>query len=227
MKISHKIILLIFFFLIWASNSNATESYGKLWGSATITGPFFPDSNFRYYLQPDVRFINDPYVFNQLLLQPGLGYQFNPRLVFYGGIGWIVDKNPQGITSHEDRLWEQLNWLMANTNTFDINIRTRFEENKNLDQSQIAYRFRERIWLRIPFKSSPTHSFSCFDEIFLNLNHPQWVSPYFFAQNRAFVGIGTQFSKTTILDVGYLNQYIHNRQNQLNNVLLFTLTITN
>lgn len=141
------------------------------------------------------------------------------------GPGWIPTKTPENNTYTEKRLWEQLNWRILNNSNLNLNSRTGLEERQRSDQSQIAFRFRERLWLRIPFKKWRSYSFSCFDEFFFNLNHPRWTSPYLFEQNRAFVGIAKQLSKSAILDVGYLNQFVHSFNNQADNVIMLSFTM--
>jgi hypothetical protein len=203
----------------------ARQSYDRLWSSNIVIGSVVENSNFKYYFQTDLRFINSPYVFNQWFLLGGFGYQFQPGLILFAGYGWILDKSFTGDVNHERRLWQQLNWS-KDMPSFNINSRTRAEEIINTVDSGIAYRIRERLWFRIPFKKDSPYFLSIFDEIFLNLNHPRWVSPYLFSQNRAFLGIGRNFSKSVMLDVGYLNQFVHARENQLNNVIFLNLTVT-
>ncbi len=202
----------------------ATDSYIKQWNTAVIIGSI-PHSNFRYYLEPQLRFIADPYILNEAFFLGGLGYQVNHDLVIFAGAGWIFSKSPQGTDSNEMRIWQQVNWLAINHDNYNLISRTRMEERKNTNGSPYAYRFRQRLWLRIPLTRFPSFSFSCFDEIFLNLNHPSWVSPYFFAQNRAFIGIGHQLTKAVMVDAGYMNQYLHSNQNQLDHVILLTFSI--
>lgn len=205
----------------------AVESYTKLWSSATVTSPIHFDNSdrFRYYLEPQVRFIDDRYKFNQFLFLTGLGYQLTPDTIAFIGPGWVVDKSLQGEVGHEVRLWEQLSWVALHNEQFILNVRTRLEERKNFDYTQVAYRLRSRAWLRVPLPRWSTHSLSLFDEVFFDLNHPEWVSPKFFSQNRAFIGIGTQLNQSTVLDIGYLNQYLLSKVNQLDNVLLIAFTI--
>ena len=213
------------FLFIWMNSVNSMESYDKYWSVAVITGPLAEHSSFKYYLEPQLRLIDNNYVFNQILLLGGLGYQINTNMTVYLGPGWIVSKTPQGNSTHENRLWEQLNWILVNTSNLNINSRTRLEERKDTNASQMAIRLRERVWMRVPFRNSDKYSFSIFNEVFLNLNHPQWVSLYLFEQNRAFIGVSTQASKSTVIDVGYLNQYIHAIKNRLDNVLLLSFTV--
>jgi hypothetical protein len=218
-------LFFILFLLIGVNPAYSTESYTKYWSVATIIGPMPTNSLFKYYFEPQLRLINDPYVFNQLLLLGGLGYQFHPTMIFFVGPGWILTRNSQGIMIHENRLWEQLNWQAVNTSYINVNSRTRLEERKNTDFASVAFRFRERVWVRIPIKNSEDYFFSCFDEIFLNINHPKWVSPYLFEQNRVFIGFGTTITRSTLIDIGYLNQYIHAETNKLNNVWLLNFSV--
>ncbi len=225
-KYSFWIKIIVGFFLSWGIQSvNATKTYSKDWAVANIIAPLAENSSFKYYLEPQLRLIDTPHVFNQFLLLGGLGYQFNPDVMFFIGSGWISTKTPTNTTFTERRLWQQLHWRLLNNSNVTLNNRTRLEERNHTTQSQIAFRLRERLWLRVPFKKWNGYSFSCFDEIFFNLNHPRWTSPYSVEQNRAFVGIAKQLSKSAVLDVGYLNQFIHSFTNQSDNVLLLSITM--
>jgi Protein of unknown function (DUF2490) len=212
--------------LIMVSSSRvmAADSYLKQWDSAVFTGSI-RKSNYQYYLETQIRFIDDPYLFNQSLLIGGLGYRFNSSLTIYACAGWIVDKLITGKLENEIRFVQQINSMIYEESSFSVSSRTRFEERKKTEYSEIAYRFRERLWLRIPYQYNPVFSFSFFDEIFLDLNHPQWVSPDFISQNRAFVGMGYQYSPHITIDVGYMNQLLISRRNQVDHVLLFLFSI--
>lgn len=220
-------IILIFFLLSDMTSANSTESYDKGWAVATIIGTMPQSTSFKYYLEPQLRVIDDTYFFNQFLILGGFGYQFKPNLILFIGPGWIVTKTTDNIMIHENRYWQQLNWRVWDNPDFNLNSRTRLEERKNTREPQLSFRFRERMWLRIPFKHWEPYSLSLYDEAFFNLNHPQWVSPYRFEQNRAFVGISRTLFKSILLDVGYLNQYSNSFVKQVDNVLLLSLTITN
>ncbi len=204
----------------------AADSYLKQWDNLVITGSI-TNSHYQYYFEPQIRFIDDTYVFNELFLLGALGYRVNSSLSFFVGPGWIITKNTDGSMSHEVRLWQQLNYLAISKATFNLNARTRFEQRKDTQYSTIAYRFRQRLWLRVPFKSHPSLSFSIFDEIFLNFNHPQWVSPHFFSQNRAFIGLGYQYSKALSIDTGYMNQFLNSTTSRDDHVLVVICSINN
>lgn len=222
-KIIHQygwLVLLILF-----HSAYGVEEHTKFWSVANILGSFSNNDRLKYYFEPQIRFIDNQYKFNQALMLAGLGYQNTFNVIWLGGIGWILTKNLQGEMRHENRLWQQINWNINTPVTVNLASRTRLEERKLTTEGQIAYRLRERFFLRIPLKSWSNHSLSFFDEVFFNLNQPGWVIQKFFEQNRAFVGIGTQLSKTTIMDVGYLNQYLATSPVQLDNVILISFTI--
>lgn len=226
-KYSLGIKIIVSFLLSWGVlSANAARTYSKDWVVANIIAPLAENSSFKYYLEPQVRLIDTPYVFNQFLLLGGLGYQFNPDVMLFIGPGWITTKTPTNHTFTERRLWQQLNWRMLNNANLSLNSRTRLEERDRTGYAQVAFRLRERLWLRVPFKKWDDYSFSFYDEIFFNLNHPRWTSPYSMEQNRAFIGISKRLSKTTILDVGYLNQYMHSVTNHSDNVLVLSISMS-
>ena len=225
-KMNTALFLIILCSLVGMQSANSTQSYNKAWAVATLIGSMPVNPAFKYYLEPQIRFIDDTYFFNQALQLGGLGYQINKNIMVFAGPGWIITKTPEGESTHETRFWQQINWLMlSNPN---LNSRTRLEQRKRTDVAPMAVRFRQRVWMRIPFKKWERYSFSINDELFFNLNHPSWVSPYLFEQNRAFVGISTQLTKAMIVDIGYLNQY--NRSSRTTNysdhVFLLSFSIT-
>jgi hypothetical protein len=214
------------YLLTMTHSAYAMESYNKYWTAAIITGALPKTAAFKYYLESQIRLINDDYGFNQLLLLTGLGYQLNAAMTLYVGPGWIASHTPQGNKMYENRYFAQLNWALVNKQNLSVNSRTRIEERQDTNNSKLAARLRERVWARIPFKQKSQYSFSVFNEVFFNLNHPSWVSPYFLEQNRVFLGIAKQVSTSTIIDIGYLNQYTHSVKNSMNNVLLLSFTLS-
>ncbi len=204
---------------------NASKSYDKSWSVGIITGSLAKNSSFKYYLEPQLRLINDRYVINQTFVLGGLGYQIHKNMIIYAGSGWVFEKVQEGETFHEQRIWQQLSWLVLRNSHLNINSRTRLEERKDTRASELAIRLRQRVWVRIPIFHSDKYSYSFFDEVLLNMNHADWVSPYFFEQNRAFIGFATQVSKSVLIDIGYLNQYINLASTRLDNVVFLNFTV--
>lgn len=209
-----------------ATLTYSMQHYSELWTSATIIGSLSSNTHFKYYFESGIHFIDDTYKLHSVIILPGLGYAMNPDLALFVGPGWSLTKSPtQGNVTHEYQLWEQINWCIPSANYINIQSRTWLEEKIKSTAAGMAVRFRERVWVRIPFKYWPDYFFSTYDEVFFNINHPEWVSIDTFSENRAFIGIGTHLSKSTMLDIGYLNQYILASKYQDNNVLLIKFTV--
>ena len=219
-------IKLIEFFIILLviCNNAKADDYTKQWTVDTIIGPWPGNEKVKYYIESQLRLIDDPYIFNQAFLLTGLGYQFTPTVTVFMGPGFIATKNTEGYTYYEYRLWEQLNWLAVDNSSVTLNSRTRFEQKVRNDQSQVALQLRQRLWMRIPIPHFKKYYYSTFDEIFFNINNPSWVSPKIFEQNRAFIGIAKQLTKNTIVDFGYLNQLQFGPPRQMSNVILLSFS---
>lgn len=222
-SMKHYIKLSICILLMFCSNAKA-ENYTKQWTTDVIIGSLPESEKFKYYIETQLRLIDDHYVFNQAFLLTGLGYQLAPTVIAFMGPGLVVTKNTQGDTYNEFRLWEQLNWLAINNTSIRLDSRTRAEEKFRSNESQVALQLRQRLWMRIPISHSKQYYFSTFDEVFFNLNNPVWVSPRFFEQNRIFVGLGKQLTQNTLVDFGYLNQLQLGPPRQMSNVIFLCFT---
>lgn len=218
---------LILLSLSSASFGNDIKEHTKLWSTAVLIGPLTNDTKIKYYLEPQLRLIDDKYKFEEAFIYAGIGYQIMPDLILFLGDASVFSRKTTGKYVHENRVWQQANWSVINNNSFNLLSRTRLEERKNLSESQWAVRLRERLMFRIPLQNWVNHSLVLFDEVFFDVNHPKWIgNNSVFAQNRAFIGIGIQISKQTSFDIGYLNQYQFTNPNQMGNILLLSLNIT-
>lgn len=220
-----QIVLGILLFTVTVQQACGTRPYDKYWVAGTVIGSIPNHASFKYYFEPQLRLIEDAYVFNQSLLLGGLGYEINQNVSLFAGTGWILTKTSEGMLNNERRLWQQVSWSVIKKDNLNVMSRTRLEERKRISTRHTALRFRERLWVRIPFKEQGKYFWSCFDEIFFNLNHPAWVSSYVVEQNRAFMGIAVKLSQSTMVDVGYLNQYLRAFRSQQDNVLLLSVSI--
>lgn len=222
-NLSLSILIILFSNNIWGNN---TIQHTKAWATTVVTGTLIQDSPFRYYLEPQIRFIDNHYKFEEALLYVGIGYEFSPYLTLFVGDAGTISRQSSGDYVRQNRIWQQLNWNIFCKNKINVISRTRLEERKNLSEAQWAVRLRERWLLRIGFPYWQNRSIVLFDEIFFNFNHPAWAgNSGTISQNRAFVGIGTQFSKQATVDVGYLNQYQFTVPNQVSHVLLVIVSL--
>lgn len=217
-------IFLLLLLLSGVSLGNV-EHHTKLWNTAVFVGPLFKNSKIKYYFEPQLRFIDNRYKFEEAFIFLGIGYQTTSDLTLFLGGAEVISKRSTGENVYENRIWQQANWDVVKRKSFNLLSRTRLEERKRNSESQWAVRLRERMMARIPLKNCEKHSLVLFDEVFFNINHPRWVSNKFFSQNRAFFGIGTKISEQISFDIGYLNQYIFANPDQMNNILLLSLNI--
>lgn len=209
-----RILYSLFFLLLCIPAFSHTQHYANLWFDGTFIGSFLKQhEKWKYYLQPRLVVIDDRYGLDEAHVFYGAGYQITPNFAPYVGAAYFLSEDIQGTESHENVVWQQFLWDMYKSKSFKLNNRTRLEERKNTLYTQWAIRFRDQFTLRIPFQNKK-YSFITFDEFFLNLNHPSWVSNKFFSQNRFFTGIEKHISKSTSFDVGYINQARFQRRNK-------------
>lgn len=220
--------LIITILLLSPALGNAeTKENTKSWNMAIITGPLSANKRIRYYLQPQLNFIDDKYKIHNLQGYVGLGYQLDTYKIAWLMNGYTWTKTSGGNIRRLDVIRQQLNWDMAEAGLQHLSSITRLEERKDLDEPMWNLRLRQQIQLRLPFESWPGHTFIVYDEIFINLNHPAWIhSSTFVDQNRIFIGIGTTLSSEAELDIGYINQYqFKNSHDEMSNVLQIRLSV--
>jgi hypothetical protein len=198
----------------------------KLWTNIPITGAFTQARTWKYYLEPQLRFINDTYVFNEANLNVALGYQWLPSLSVWGG-GWVhYAILTSGREQTEYRLWEQLLWEVVTSATLNVAIRTRFDHTKNTDYRQWSNRIREKITLKFPLFLGKNYFLVIGEEVFLQLTRPEWAANQILSQNRASIGIEIPVSLHHSLEIGYLNQFQNKQPIQISHVLNFQYNIS-
>ncbi len=174
----------------------------------------FTPSGVDYSAIASLRFIDQRPTFHQGLFSGLVGYSFKPNLAAWGGYVYFPTQ-PVGRDHFviEHRTVQRLNWVAVSHPHVAIEINSLLEQRYAQPYPGVAWRLREQVVLDLvpmedfqPTKLSPLIS----DEIFLNLNHPAWVVPETFAQNRLFIGVSVPFNKNTVnFRVGYLNQYLY------------------
>ncbi|WED44358.1 DUF2490 domain-containing protein [Legionella cardiaca] len=191
-----------------------------LWGVQTtekVWSTFGLNTNlgkFSYQLEPQLRVMNRQNVYDQFLNNFNGSYQLSPQLVFTLGTTYVNTWQNQGSNLQETRLLEQVSYTPRRYSW--LSIRSRIEQRKRQDSNQLNYRLRERLTL----KKRLTDSLSLvgFDEIFINLNQPDWISTKTFDQNRILISLDQQASKSLVLGAGYIYQYILSKPRQVGHI---------
>lgn len=223
-----KIVLFILIFSCYTSFADDIQQNIGLWNNLIVGGPLTEDQVFEYFVESQLRLLLDRNnIFDQTIVNGGVGYRYQPDLSFWLGNTWAIINDPIDGPDQEGRTWQQINWSIFNNNSFSLLSRTRLEERKDFDEPQLAFRLRERVTLNIPLQNlKKGYAFITFDEVFFNLNHPEWVANQTISQNRSFVGIEIPTSKRTSIDIGYLNQLlISSGFYQMNHFLYLNLNV--
>ena len=181
----------------------------------------------------------------QNLSRIGVNYHLNDNVILTAGYGYIqtFPYGSQPINHFdkvvsENRLWQQLQ-LNHSLGRFSFNHRYRLEQRwteKWLDKNQqdgylYTNRFRYFVRATVPISKSklePKAFFlTAFNELFINFGHN--IKSNVFDQNRFFVGLGYQLTKSTSFQMGYLNQLIEKSNGILfeNNHTLLTMCTLN
>lgn len=223
----NKIFYLILIFMNSQLSYAKFVEHTKLWINGQYLGNASKkDDKIKYLIESRLRFIDSLYVFEQVRLSAGLGYEIFSQLTAFAGFGYVVDKSTIGITTHEDRPFQLLRWKIYKSKELNFSNQSLLEERKRVEEPRWAYRLREKFALEIPIKKWDKHSIELSNDFFFNLNHPRWVNKHFYAENRAVIGLGTQVEKQIKIIIGYINQYQRlEPRNRLSNGLIISFEI--
>ena len=220
MYISRLILAVILGFIALPGFSN---SYNKLWGTASL---FYQYKQLLYTVEPQLRLVNRAGIYEQSLLNAGIGTTIRPQLQLWLGQTYSnysdrnnVSEDVGNTVTNEYRIWEQLLWKRPFSDEFSS--RLRLEERRAFEASAWAVRIRERAYWTIPLTETVSSALN--DEIFLNLKSVRWVSTSTLDQNRLYLGIFYKFTPTIGLNISYMNQYIARHPVEINNGLILNL----
>jgi hypothetical protein len=183
-----------------------------------------PDARWRWWFDTHARFLDDAGGFHQSIVRPGLGYDLSKETTLWGGYGWIYTSRDGAPGFDEHRIWEQLTWgrtVEANTYYSRSRLEQRFVETGD----DVGWRFRQFLRLTRPLRSEQGLGLRIWDEVFFALNDTDWGGSSGFDQNRLFIGFGWAFDEHTVLELGYLNQYLDRAVDEMNNILSVQLLL--
>lgn len=196
----------------------------RFWGNFNLNGSLFNSKKWQYDFNIQSRYNFSIGQYENTRSEGGIGYKSSKNISLWLG-GTTILRHDNRI--EEYRPWQQVQWHILNSEQIRLSSRTRLEERKEPNFSEWAYRLRQRFSLsfpkKLPFNITPILA----NEIFFNLNNPQWInSNGSINQNRAFIGIEIPLHKNISFETGYLNQYeFRNEANRLNHVLYVNLKI--
>ena len=162
-------------------HADPVKQHTKIWTSVPITGSITADKKWNYYLEPQLRFIDDKYKFNHANLFVGAYYQATDSLSFWLGAFRNYTITLNGNSQQEFALWQQVVWKILDNNNLKLTSRSRFEERRNFRRPQLSNRFREKITAERPLNHSNKYFLVVADEVFFQLNQPPWVQQRVFS----------------------------------------------
>lgn len=218
-----KLLWLCLTFFIGSTTAAADVlQQAKNWSGIDFTGSLF-GSNFVYDFFPQARTNLSDEEYDETHTEAGIGYKLTPNFSVWQGYTLALP----GVVDEEHDVWQQIMWNIVNTDKVVFLSRTRLEERRDVNFSQWADTFRQRVGINFPNLIMHEYTPIIYDEVFFNLNHPVWVNDQTLNQNRAFVGIRFPVAKWATIDLGYLNQYVFkNTINQMNHIIYLNLNIT-
>jgi len=241
-----RLIVAITFLGLWG-NAQAADDVSEdffTWAGFEMTTdiptihPVLKNLRFKLFMQG--RFGDDSSRFSQGLIRTGAGYRFNEKITAWLGYDWIPTNRPLALRQpfNNHGLWQQLSF-QERFSFGTLVSRTRFEQHffdipGSTDTAQL---FRQMIKLTAPLPEwlnslnplnphSTKLSVIVWNEIFANLNSTDAGTRSGFNQNRAFAGIGYPISKSKLLEIGYMNQYINRPHNPRPDQMLHVFSVT-
>jgi hypothetical protein len=200
------------------------------WNNISIFGNFGaidPEySKFRYELTYQQRLADSASTSFQTLYRGGLGYNLNSRHSLWLGADYLITRNLVPEEVNTSGVWQQ--YLYENNyNELRYFVRSRLEELIISNANNLVLRARIMVRGSHPISENKCWNIIGFNEYFQNLNGTGVIENASLIQNRAFAGLGYGLNKNTNLEVGYMNQYIHNSQgfDSLNNIVLASLVL--
>lgn len=190
---------------IWTAFFNQTR-FTEKWGTWT-------DIN----LRTKDNFVNS---WSVGMARLGVTYYFSDKVKLTGGYAYINHFPAQGhtrISQPEHRPWQQLQWHEKYNGLstmqwirLEQRFRRKIKNNSELNEGyNFNYKLRYNFMAMIPFKGPKVEPHSFFlalnDEVHINFGRE--IIYNYFDQNRAFMGIGYQFSSQGNLQFGYLNVF--------------------
>jgi hypothetical protein len=190
---------------VWLAYFNQTR-FGRRWGSWTDL-----------HLRTKEDFFTN---FSQSILRVGLTYYLSDVTKLTAGYAYVSTYPAEGhreVTQPEHRPWQQIQWhtKYARVKTSQwVRLEERFRR-KILNDSTLAsgYSFNYRIRYNFSFqtplsnKGFEAHSFALILNDEIHLNFGKHIVYNYFDQNRFFIGVGYQASKSGQLQFGYMNLF--------------------
>jgi len=220
----NKRIILTISLLTFSLKNFAIDEHVKQWLAINEQNTFGDHQQWHALLYSQLRFIDQAHPWQSLLLEGGIGYQLVPHTTAWLGYRWS-GQDPYHQFYQENRLFQQ-SISQGKVDFGHLIFRNRLEEISRTNSNQMGLRLRERLSIEINHIFLNHFFPMTYDEVFFQLNHPNYMPVTFLGENRLFLGFNLYESQKTWWEIGYINQYqIHTPQqpqNQMSHILSIT-----
>lgn len=182
-------------------------------GSLQSVAPSFDKT--RLWLEGQSRFDQGMDHWNQGMVRAAIGYSLSDKATIWAGYTYLPTQNVKygtninGQAIGQQDVWPAFRYVLP-TEYGTWTFRTMWETNFGLG-TQVRERPRQMIKFMHPMEFEPRLSLIAWDEFFVRVNNTDWGGKAGFDQNRAFAGIGWNFTKSIRTELGYMNQYIEDK----------------
>lgn len=177
-------------------------------GSLKVVDPRLAKA--RIWLEGQSRYDQDFSHWYQGMARVALGYSLSDRATLWAGYTWLPTENLGKAYISQQDVWPGFRYVLP-TSVGTLSFRTIFESNF-LQGSDVRYRPRQMIRFMHPLQAEPRLNLIAWDEFFVRLNSTPDGGNAGFDQNRAFAGLGWSFNKNVRAELGYMNQYVDDKQ---------------
>jgi hypothetical protein len=207
----------------------ALNQYAKQWIAINTQQNYGENTRWSTFFYSQLRFIDQDHPWQSVLMEGGIGYNLTTAKKIQFGYRW-TGQNPYNNFHQQNRLFQQYVFQTQFSVLNYLSNRARLEEISESNNNQIGLRFREKLAIEINHQlASNTFPFF-YDEVFFQLNHPNYMPHTLIGENRLFLGFNLYRSKKSWWEIGYINQYRirtpQQTQNEMSHILSFTYNIT-
>lgn len=145
----------------------------------------------------------------QTILRPAIGARIGPDAHAVAGYAWVRTDPEAGVTTHEHRLWQQVQFVPVRLRGAPLVIsRTRLEQRMVEGRRETGWRLRQFVRAQAPVgPESAGLQLVGWSEGFVNLNGTDWNRGGL-DQWRNFIGIGLPLGPRARIEPGYMNQHV-------------------
>lgn len=159
--------------------------------------------NWRTHLELQPRIFDNSSELGLTLVRMALGRQIAPRITLWGGYAW-VPRSLGPMTTHEQRLWQQLSATLPPAGRWAPSVRIRLEQRWLGAWDDTVHRLRLMARAQRPIGEGGPWHVAFYNEAMFTLDTTTPGPFNGYDRNRLFGGLGRRLSPTFTAEFGYM-----------------------